>query len=110
MPEVSNLKPTVMYPPAQISGDTNIEAHYSDNMKVTKPKVTIGDGPKVLPKYQLLSPAETNKKFQQINTDIYEGYNKEKKDHGFNFSTFFKIFGGISIVAIILACLRGGKK
>ncbi len=92
--------------------NTNIDAHYSTNMKVTKPKIVAYEAPPELPKHRLFSDKEATKKIQQINTDIYEGAKKEKSNHEFSFSKFFKIFSGITLAAIIIACIRkckGGK-
>ena len=90
----------------EISGNTDIGAHYSSDMKVQKPKVTMYEAPPELPKHHLFSDKDATKRMQEINTDIYEGSRKEKSNNGFNRSTFFKIFGGITLTAIIIACIR----
>jgi len=96
---------------AEIS-NTNIDANYSTNMKVAKPKISAYEAPPELPKHHLFSDKDANQKIQKINTDIYEGAAKEKANHEFSFSKFFKIFGGITLTALVIACirkLRGGK-
>ena len=111
MAEVNNINMNNSSYTSSKQGEAmNINAHYSENMKVDKPKVSVTEGPPALPKYHLLSVKETNKKLQQINNDIYEGYKKEKSNSGFSFSTFFKIFGGISLAALIVACVRKSRK
>ena len=87
-----------------------IDAHYTNDMKLQPPKVELAQAPPLLPRHQLFSDKEATKKIQQINTDIYVNSKKEKTKHGFNYSAFFKIFGGLSIIAIILACIHKFRK
>ena len=95
-----------IYQPQNTIQNNSIEAHYSENMKVTKPKITSYMPPSELPKNGMFTDKEATKKMQQINEDIYVGAKKEKSNHGFNLSTFFKIFSGITLAAIIIACIR----
>lgn len=88
----------------------NIEAHYSDNMKVSRPKITSYEPPPNLPKNNLFSDKEANTKMQGINTDIYEGSQKEKSKHEFNRNLYFKIFGGITLAATGIAGISKIRK
>ena len=81
----------------------NIEAHYSNDMKVKRPKVTSFEAPPEIPKHKLFSDKDASKKMQQINTDIYEGSTKEKSQHEFNRKLYFKIFGGITLATAGIA-------
>jgi len=91
--------------------DLNINAHYSDNMKIQRPKVP-AFAPNNLPNQNYVQSVnkEADSVVKQINYDIYSGAAKEKSKHGFNKILYFKIFGGITLAAIIVACLRKFRK
>ena len=55
-----------------------LEAHYSTETKVKRPKLVAAEAPASLPKQVLFSNQDADKRMQQINTDIYEGAKKEK--------------------------------
>ncbi|MBR6127369.1 hypothetical protein IKQ21_06760, partial [bacterium] len=76
----------------------NIDAHYSDSMKVERPKINPENIKITVPHKTLYSDADATKRIQQLNTDIYEGQKKEKAKNEFNFKTYFKL-----IAAFILA-------
>lgn len=80
-----------------------IEGHYTTQTKVKRPKVSVADAPTTLPKHNLFSEKEANTKINNINNDIYVGTQKEKSKHDFNRSTYFKIFGGVALLAAGIA-------
>lgn len=84
----------------------NIDAHYSTDMKVKRPVVKATDAPLSIPKHKLFSTQEADKKIKSINTDIYEGAQKEKAKNDFKKSLYFKIFGGIVLLTAGIAGLR----
>ena len=88
---------------SDVANNYNIEAHYSNDMKVKRPKVTTFEAPSVIPKHHLFSDKDASKKMQEINTDIYEGSQKEKSQHEFNRKLYFKIFGGITLATAGIA-------
>ena len=87
--------------------DLNIQAHYSDNMKVSPPKVP-ALAPINLPNQNYIQQVnrEADEQVKQINYDIFVGTQKERSHRAFNKVLYFKIFGGITLAAIIVACLR----
>lgn len=87
-----------------------LEGHYSNEIKVKRPKLTAAEAPAVLPKHALFSEKEANQKLNVINTDIYEGAKKEKSKNEFNKSLYFKIFGGVTLAAAGIACIHKFKK
>ncbi len=89
--------------PPSIKGGNNeafvIEAHTSDNMKVSRPKITEADLKYTLPQEnRYYSDKAANKRLQEINSDIYIGTKKEKTIHDFNFKRYFTIFGIIGLL------------
>ncbi len=80
-----------------------LEAHYSTETKVKRPKVVAAEAPAILPKHKLFSNKDADKKMQKINTDIYEGAKKEKTKNDFNKKLYFKIFGGITLLTAGIA-------
>ena len=88
----------------------NIEAHYSDNTKVSRPKLTVAEGPVALPNNHIYSDKEANSRIQAINTDIYESSKKEKAKHEFNRSLYFKIFGCVTLATAGIAGFGAIKK
>lgn len=82
---------------ADINPTMNLEAHYSTSSKVKRtPRVAVS-APGALPSKPLFSDSEANKKFQQINNDIYLSAKKEEKS---NFLTFLKYVGIAGILAL----------
>lgn len=80
-----------------------LEAHYSTETKVKRPKLVAAEAPASLPKQVLFSNQDADKKMQQINTDIYEGAKKEKTKNDFDKKLYFKIFGGITLLTAGIA-------
>lgn len=87
-----------------ISENYQIDAHYSSNMKVKRPQVTEAFAPTSALNSGMFSDKDATKRFNQINNDIYEGANKEKKNHGFNRKLFLKIFIGIVLAVTGVSC------
>ena len=107
MTEISgNITPVATSPPLKSVENSDIGAHYSTDMKVAKPKLTVYEAPPELPKHHLFSDKDATKRMQEINTDIYESSRKEKSNHGYSSSTYFKIFSGITLTALIIAGIR----
>lgn len=88
------------------SPQASLEAHYTNDIKVRRPKLTEASAPNSLPSRVLFSDREATKKMQSINTDIYEGTKKEKQKNEFNKSLYFKIFGGVLLTAAAVAGIR----
>ncbi len=80
-----------------------LEAHYSTETKVKRPKLVAAEAPASLPKQILFSNQDADKRMQQINTDIYEGAKKEKTKNDFDKKLYFKIFGGITLLTAGIA-------
>lgn len=74
-----------------------IEAHYTTETKVKRPKINAAEAPAVLPQHHLFSDKDAQQRMNSINSDIYEGTKKEKSKHEFNKSLYFKIFGGVAL-------------
>lgn len=121
MTEVYNNQPVL----AQNSVNYNTEAHMSSNMKVERPKIVASQGPSAMPINHIYSDKEASARMRQINDDIYEGSkgfvtkkvrkksnidklekSQEVTENGFNSKLYFKIFGGLTLSAIIIAGLR----
>lgn len=80
-----------------------LEAHYSTETKVKRPKLVAAEAPASLPKQVLFSNQDADKRMQQINTDIYEGAKKEKTKNDFDKKLYFKIFGGVTLLTAGIA-------
>ncbi len=99
----------------QIKGGENqmqsyqLEAHNSKDMKVKRPKVSPNDLKLILPEKKPYSDIEATKRIQSINTDIYEGAQKEKEKHEFNFKRYFTIFGILALLTAAIGYFRKGK-
>ena len=100
----NNGSVNISYPPPD-SG-TNLDAHYSDNMKVKRPVIQANNTQINISEKTLYSDKEATKKIQQINGDIYEGQKKEKANHEFSFKTYFKICIGLVLAAAGIAGIR----
>ena len=88
------------------NGGINIDAHYSDNMKVKRPKIDPNSIKIVVPKQKSFSDEDANKRIQNLNSDIYESYKKEKSSHEFNFKTFFKLVAAFVLAAAGITGIR----
>lgn len=80
-----------------------IEAHYSTDTKVKRPKIISVAAPNILPAKSSFSDKEAKRKLDSINTDIYENTRKEKAKHESNKSLYFKIFGGVTLLTAGIA-------
>lgn len=80
-----------------------LDSHYSNEMKVKRPKIVAAEAPQNLPKHTLFSEKEATQKINSINSDIYEGTKKEKSKNEFNKSLYFKIFGGVALATAGIA-------
>ena len=87
-----------------ISDNYQIEAHYSSNMKVKRPNITEALPPTNALNSGMFSDKDATKRFNDLNKDIYESANKEKKNHGFDRKLFFKIFVGIILAVAGVSC------
>lgn len=76
------------------------------NMKVKRPVATVAEAPVALPSRNGFKDQDATKKMQQINSDIYEGYKKEKANHEFNLKLFSKIFIGIALGILSVKGIR----
>lgn len=81
----------------------NIGSYYSTETKVQRPKIVPAEAPQALPTQHLISDKEMSNKMTQINTDIYQGAKKERSKYEFNRGLYFKIFGGVTLLACGIA-------
>ena len=85
----------------------NTDAHYSDSMKVKRPKIDPNKIKIGLPVQKSnFSDKEATAKIQQLNSDIYEAHKKEKSAHEFSFKNYFKIIAGFVLAAASIAGIR----
>lgn len=89
MTEINNYnsymsKPVVQYTTVDGVADENLDAHVSNNMKVTKPRIVVADVPSNIPKITMFSDIEANKRVKEINNDIYESTVNTKQAVGSN--------------------------
>ena len=87
----------------QTNPNYNIEAHYSKDTKIIRPKISVAQPPTSLPNMHLFSDKDAQVKMDKINVDIYNGTRKEKSKHEFNKSLYFKIFGGVGLTVAGIA-------
>ena len=87
-----------------INENYQIDAHYSSNMKVQRPNVSAALPPTNALNSGKFSDKDATKRFSELNNDIYEGANKEKKNHGFNRKLFLKIFIGVLLAVAGVSC------
>ena len=60
----------------------NLNAHYSNNAKVTRPKRPVAFAPEELPKPHLFNDTDANNRLKLINQDIYQDSKKEENKFG----------------------------
>ena len=101
---ISNNAALINYPPPD-SG-RNLDAHYTDNIKVKRPAIVANSADIKINAKPVYTDRDATLKIQKLNTDIYEGQQKEKSSHEFNFKTYCKIFAGIIIAAAGIAGIR----
>ena len=78
---------------------TNLDAHYTTETTV-KPRPFANSGPKVLTSQFVYSDSEANKKIANLNEDVYQKVEENKKKGG---KTFAIVFSGL--IATILAII-----
>ena len=91
---------------AEVVSNINLDAHYSSNPKVERPARVVANGPTTIPSTHLFDDNDANKRFEGINRDIYEKTGVEKKK---NASNFWKIFGSIVGIILIIKGVRNIK-
>ena len=72
--------------------EINLDAHYTNNPKVTRPINTAVNAPVNIPKPYSFNDKEANLRMKAINQDIYI---KSKKEDNKTFIKFLKVFGAI---------------
>ena len=103
----------------------NTEAHYTSDIKVSRPVPTVAEGPAAVPGSHYYSDLEASKRFNILSNDIFEGtkskimkkkkdtdvekvvnnkFDMEKGKYDFNRSLYFKIFGGLTLAVLLIAC------
>ena len=88
-----------------IYNNNNLEAHYSTNSKVQRPKITIANAPSSLPNKKMpYYDKDANKRMQAINDEIYKDYESEKQRKSSSAITF------ISTIALAILTVLGIKK
>lgn len=95
---------------AEMNNQINIDAHYTDSMKIKKPIRRAVEAPNGLKAPVLFSDKEANEKLSKIDIDIYEGSKKERKKHDFNKMLYFKIFGGVVLATAGIAGISKIRK
>ena len=68
----------------------NLNAHYTTNVKVSRPENPVAIPPQALPTQHLYNDIDAKRRMNSINQDVYDSYKKEEKRDGNN---FLKIFG-----------------
>lgn len=85
-----------------------VEAHYSDNMKVQRPRISPEAIKITIPEQKnIYSDKEATRKVQELNSDIYINQQKEKSNHDFNFKTYLKVIAAFLLAAAGIAGIRG---
>ena len=87
-----------------INENYQVDAHYSSNMKIQRPSVVEALPPTNALNSGMFSDKDATKRFNSLNNDIYEGTNKEKKNHVFNRKRFIKIFIGVLLAVAGIFC------
>ena len=82
-----------------------IQAHYTTETK-TNPQKIIAQAPVIPAGKVYYSDKEAEQAVRNINTDIYEGDKKKKRESEFNKPLFFKILAGVALVTAGIACLK----
>lgn len=88
---------------SEISSE-NLGAHYTTQTKVERPAYIVANPPAEVPVKNVYNDREATKKWNEINTDIYEGTKAQKKNPA---KKFWKAFG--AFVLAVLAFI-GVKK
>ena len=86
----------------------NLDAHYSTTPKVTKPKAKmVVEGPPYVESKAVFNDKEANKKIRELDKDVYQQYQKEKKRES---RKFWRVFlGSISTLLCIVGITNGIK-
>lgn len=83
--------------------DNTLDSHYSTVSKVTPPKYQVVAPLKNLPSKRLFDNEAANKKFSNLNNDIYADSKKEKKR---SLKTFIKWFGAFVLLVLGIRLIR----
>ncbi len=78
----------------------NINAHYSTELKASRPKNAVVSGPDSLPTFHLYNDIDAKKRFDIINEDIFVQEEKEKNKFGLKFLKVFSA-GLLAILGIV---------
>ena len=82
----------------------NINAHYTNNSKVQRPKIIVNNSPAVLPYNKLYDSEATDKHIKDINNELMQ---KHKKDEKKELRNFIK---GTALFALSILAFLGIKK
>ena len=82
----------------------NINAHYTNNPKVQRPKVKVANTPNNIPNTNCYEPDFAKKRLEKANKELNIKHKKEEKKE---FHNFLK---GTAVVAISILALLGLKK
>ena len=69
----------------EVSNTQNLNAHYSDKKKVSRPKNFVVDAPNSVPTNKIYDDVSANNRMKSICNDIYEGAKQEQKKDGSRF-------------------------
>ena len=86
----------------------NLDAHYSTTSKVTKPDAKmVVEGPPYVENKAVFSDKEANKKIRELDRDVYQQYQKEKKRESRKFWSVF--LGSIATLLCVVGISKGIK-
>lgn len=71
---------------------TNLNAHYSQELKTSSPQRVAISPPQTLPAYHLYNDIDANNRLKSINNDIYQESNREKNKSGQGYLKFLAGF------------------
>ena len=74
---------------SEINNTQNLNAHYSNNSKVVRPKKVVVEAPNSIPENHLFNDISANKKMENICNDIYVETKKEVNRPENNFIKYF---------------------
>ena len=91
-----------------VDNSQNLNAHYSSNHKVKRPKHSVASAPNALPRHRLYNDSDANSRMNAINQDIYLDSKREKSKKGKTFTKYF--VGGIIAILAFLGLKKIFKK